>query len=99
MQSTTNFDSWLDEINISDPADVYALHTAIDGETWFASFEAKRAPNGKLIVTAPGESTALVLVSDHAKESFLNLLCAQYVEGGMGIGAWYAMHQGLSSDD
>lgn len=98
MASTTTFDEWLDEVDPSYYADAYALHEAVDRETSFAQFEAKRAANGALIVTAPG-ATSLVLISESAKEAFLRLLCGRYVEGGMDIGAWYVMNHSNESDN
>lgn len=97
-RSTTNFDGWLDEVNLDNYADVYALHETIEGETSFASFKAERAPNGKLIVTAPGVDNTLVLTSEKAKHALIDLICARHVEPGMQIGAWYAMHHHNESE-
>lgn len=99
MASTTNFDEWLDNVDPSYYTDTYALHEAVDGETEFAGFNAVRAANGSLIVTDPTNVQTLVLISETAKQAFLNLICARYVEGGMDIGAWYAMNQANDSDN
>jgi len=96
---TTNFDEWLDAVDPSLPSDTYALHEAIDGETSFAQFEAKRASNGVVVVHCDGLALDLLLVSDHAKATILNLICARYVEAGMSIHSWYGMHKMMESDD
>ena len=98
MASTTNFDDWLDEVDPSHYADAFALHQAVSSVSSFAAFDAKRANNGSIIVSAPN-STDLVLVSDEARTAFLKLIHVRFVEAGMDIGAWYAMNQANEKDD
>jgi len=83
MQSTTNFDEWLDAADPCDAANVAGLVEAVEGELHFSGFKAVRAANGKLIVSAEGLDLSLILVSKEAEEAFVRRIHGRYVPDGM----------------
>ena len=99
MATITNFDEWLDEACDGSPADVYALHEAVNGETDFAQYHCTPTANGQWIVSCHGAENQLRLVTTTARETFPCCLHGRYVEGGMPVGTWYAMHHALDKDD
>lgn len=83
MQTTFNFDEWLDAADPFDAPNVAGLVDAVEGECEFSGFKAERAPNGKLIVSASGLELKLVLVSKESEEAFVRRIHARYVPSGM----------------
>lgn len=99
MATITNFDEWLDEACAGSPEDVYALHEAVSGETNFAQYRCEPTANDQWIVSCRGAENRLRLATATAREAFLRCLGGRYVEGGMHVGTWYAMHHALAKDD
>ncbi len=83
MNTTFNFDEWLDAADPCDAPNVAGLVEAVENEFEFSGFKAERAPNGKLIVSAHGVDLKLVLVSKEAEEAFVRRIHARFVPGGM----------------
>jgi hypothetical protein len=83
MDTTFDFDEWLDAADPCDSANVAGLVEAVEGECEISGFKVERAANGKLIVSAHGLDLKLVLVSKKAEEGFIGCIHARYVESGM----------------
>ncbi|NDI85074.1 hypothetical protein [Undibacterium crateris] len=94
MQSTTNFDEWLDAADPCDAANVAGLVEAVESESEFSGFKAVRAKNGYLIVTADGIDLKLVLVSKGAEDGFVQRIHGRYVPDRMSASVYAAIeHQ------
>lgn len=83
MNTTFNFDDWLDAADPCDAPNVAGLVEAVELERDFSGFKAERAANGKLIVSADGLDLKLVLVSKEAEEAFVRRIHARFVPSGM----------------
>ncbi|WP_010459644.1 hypothetical protein [Acidovorax radicis] len=83
MDTTFDFDEWLDAADPCDAPNVAALIEAVESECEFSGFKAERAANGKLIVSAHGLELKLVLVSKEAEEGFVRRIHARFVPSGM----------------
>lgn len=83
MGTTFDFDEWLDAADPRDAPNVAALIEAVESECEFSGFEAERATNGKLIVSALGLELKLVIISKKAEEEFVRRIHARFVPSGM----------------
>ncbi|MEN6079299.1 hypothetical protein [Chromobacterium piscinae] len=91
MQTTTDFDEWLDAADPCDAANVAGLVHAVERECDFSGFKAERAKNGKLIVTASRLDLALLLTTKTAEEAFVRRIHGRYVPGHLDAGIWAAV--------
>jgi len=98
MDSTTNFDEWLDAADPCDAANIAGLVTAVEQECEFSGFKAIRASNGKLIVTARDVDQKLILVSDVAKDAFIRCIHGRFVPDGMDAEIYAAVEHHNDAD-
>jgi hypothetical protein len=83
MDTTFDFEEWLDAADPCDSANVAGLVQAVEGECEFSGFKAERAANGKLIVSAEGIDLKLILSTKKAEQGFIGYIHVRYVESGM----------------
>jgi hypothetical protein len=83
IDTTFDFEEWLDAADPCDSANVAGLIQAVEGECEFSGFKAERAKNGKLIVSAQGVDLQLILSTKKAEEGFIGYIHVRYVEPGM----------------
>ena len=86
MRTTFDFNEWLDAADPCDVPNVAGLVEAVERECSFSGFQAERAPNGKLIVSADDLDLKLVLVSKNVEEAFVRCIHARFVPRGMSAG-------------
>lgn len=98
METLTEFQDWLDEIDLSDYEDVYSLYRSVNENEEFGMFKTDIAKNGQIIVSCSIIDDKLRLCSEKAKKAFLHLLETKYCEG-MDIESWYGFNHAMEKDD
>ncbi|WP_426078262.1 hypothetical protein [Janthinobacterium sp. PSPC3-1] len=83
MDTTFDFEEWLDAADPCDSANVAGLVEAVEGECEFSGFKAERAANGMLIVSADSTDLKLILSTKKAEEGFIGYIHVRNVEPGM----------------
>lgn len=95
----TDFDLWLDNVDLTDFNDVYSLYHSVSGiEDWGAfRTERGRGPQ-QLLVHSSDCDEALLLASDKARDAFLKKVEDDYCED-MDIESFYGFHHAMEKDD
>lgn len=98
MEATTDFNEWLEEhLSGGDYNDVYSLyHTVSDGKS-MGSFSISENNGTSFIEDSVCDGT-LMLASEKAKETFLQIIEDNYC-GGMDIEGFYYYHHSMEKDD
>lgn len=95
----TDFDLWLDSVDLSDFNDVYALYHSVYGIENWGSFKTKRGRGAQqLLVHSCDFSEPLLLASDKARDAFLKKVENKYCED-MDIESYYGYHHAMEKDD
>jgi len=96
MATITDFDAWLDSVDPDDYKEVYCLYKSVEEcEEW--GMYSTSENNGKLFVKGPVGDT-LMLASEKAKKTFLNILEDRYCDDGMDIESWYGFMRAMKND-
>ena len=97
--ATTDFDLWLDSVDLSDFNDVYSLyHSVSDIEDW-GPFKTERGRGSQqLLVHSYDCDEPLLLASDKAREAFLKKVEDKYCED-MDIESYYGFHHAMEKND
>ena len=99
MATITDFNEWLDGIDLSDFNDVYSLyHSVADVEEWGCYNTIKGKADGQYIVSSIECEDKLLLASEKARDYFLNTIEKQYCED-MDIESYYGFHHAMEHDD
>lgn len=100
MATITDFNDWLDGIDLSDFNDVYSLyHSVSDVEEWGCFNTIKGKAEGQYIVSSIECSDInLFLASEKARDSFLSTIEKKYCED-MDIESYYGYHRAMEKDD
>lgn len=98
--TTTNFDEWLDNNELSDYNDVYSLYQSVLNVEEWAGFKTIRGKSeGQYIVSSIECSDInLFLASEKARDSFLSTIEKKYCED-MDIESYYGYHRAMEKDD
>ncbi|MFQ1898097.1 hypothetical protein ACK36K_12265 [Aeromonas veronii] len=99
MSSTTDFDSFLDNID-GDHGDVHSLYHAVEDVTdmgLFKCVEGKRPDTW--VVTSYASEEPLFLASLKAKQAFLTAIQDRFVGDDMDVDSWHYMHHAMEKDD
>lgn len=95
----TDFDLWLDNVDLSDFNDVYALYHSVSGIENWGTFRAERGRGAQqLLVYSHDCSEPLLLASDKARDAFLKKVEDDYCED-MDIEGYYGFHHAMEKDD
>lgn len=95
----TDFDLWLDNNDLSDFNDVYALYHSVAGIEDWGSFKAVRGRGAQQLIVHSREcDEPLMLASDKARDAFLKKIVDTYCEG-MDIEGYYGFHHAMEKDD
>lgn len=95
MAAKTNFKEWLtlNLLTFSEPKEIYALFQCVSEETSNDLFEISRKGD-QLFLRARIEQGWLMIASDKAKETFLNML-TNAVCPGLDIESWYYCQEAI----
>lgn len=96
----TDFNVWLEEVNLVDKDDIDSLYRAVDELSDYGSFKVKVAQgtdNGWILYAEFCESN-LHIKTEKARETFLRIIEEKYCEG-MTEDAWYTFHKEMEKDD
>lgn len=95
----TDFDLWLDNNDLSDFNDVYALYHSVSGIEDWGSYKTERGRgNQQLLVYSCECEDPLLLASDKARDAFLKKIEDNYCED-MDVESYYAFHHAMEKDD
>lgn len=95
----TDFDLWLDSVDLSDFNDVYALYHSVSGIEDWGSFRTERGRGfQQLLVHSSDCSEPLLLASDKARDAFLKKVENDYCED-MDIESYYGFHHAMEKDN
>lgn len=95
----TDFDLWLDNVDLSDFNDVYSLYHSVSGIEDWGSFRTERGRGSQnLLVHSYDCDESLLLASDKARDAFLKKIEDKYCEG-MDIESYYGYHHAMEKDD
>jgi hypothetical protein len=100
MSTTTDFQEWIQNVELEDHEEVYSLYRAVKETTSFGLFDVKAARgNGeRWIVTSSSSPQSLLLASSQAQTAFLQHLTKTYC-GELDMEGWYGFKRGMSRDD
>lgn len=98
--ATTDFNSWLFcHVIPTDYIDVYDCYMAIHDKEGNYRFDVKNnVEQGKLFVTPVGSDDTLMIASEKARQTILNMIEGKYCDG-MDIESYYAFHEAMERDD
>ncbi len=98
METITDFQAWLDEIDLDNYDDIDSLYRSVNENDKYGMFETKVAPNGQYIVSSTIADDKLRLASDKAKDCFLHLIEKVYCNGEP-EDIWYSFKRAMEKDD
>lgn len=99
MDTTTNFREWLASVELDGHEEVHSLYHAVRNNTQMGSFSVKSARGDEQwIVTALHVDQRLVLVSEHARQTFLEHLRSEHC-GEAEMEEWLGYEQALAKQD
>ena len=98
--TTTDFRSWLFcHVIPTDYTDVYDCYLAIHDKKGNYRFEVKNnIEQGKLFVTPSGTNDTLMIASEKARQTILDMIERNYCDG-MDIEGYWAFHHAMEKDD
>lgn len=96
----TDFRSWLlCHVIPTDYTDVYDCYLAIQDKKGNYRFEVKNnIEQGKLFVTPSGTNDTLMIASEKARQTILDMIERNYCDG-MDIEGYWAFHHAMEKDD
>lgn len=101
METITDFQKWLEGVEPEDHNEVYALYKAVQECSSYGIYEVKpaRGQEGRWIVTAKHVNQPLLLNSEEARKTFLNLIARKYTDGELDMESWHSYKCALIKDD
>lgn len=95
----TDFDLWLNSVDLSDYNDVYALYHSVSGIEDWGAFRTERGRGAQqLLVHSYDCEEPLLLASDKARDAFLKKVEIDYCES-MDIESYYGFHYAMEKND
>ena len=95
----TDFDLWLDSVDLSDFNDVYSLYHSVSGIEDMGPFKTERGRGPQqLLVRSYDCDEPLLLALDKARDAFLKKVEDDYCED-MDIESYYGFHHAMEKDD
>lgn len=98
MATITDFQAWLDEIDLDNYDDVDSLYRSVKENDNYGLFKTEVAPNGQYIVSSTIATNKLRLASGLAKDTFLRLIekvfCNNEPEE-----TWYVFYKAMEKND
>ncbi len=98
--ATTDFEAWLfSHVEGTDYNDVYDCYLAIQDKTSNGRYEVKNNfDQGKLFITPRGTDDTLMVASEEARQTLLDMI-ENWCCDGMDIEGYYAYHHAIEKDD
>lgn len=100
MITISNFDEWLDQVELEDYDDIDSLYRTVDSLTNYGQFSitvANGVDNGWILTAEYGDA-ALHIQSEKARSTFLSIIETRYCEG-MSEEGWYDFHRSMEKDN
>ncbi|ATQ74210.1 hypothetical protein CR152_06625 [Massilia violaceinigra] len=100
MTTITDFSAFLDQADVTDHEEAYALYTAVNQCTNMGSFECVETSNGNMIVSSHSVEDKLLLATPEAREAFLARISQRYIgDEDMDMEGWTSYMRGMQKDD
>lgn len=98
--ATTNFNEWLDQVDLSDYNTVYELYQTVANLESYGSFDIEPAKGSdERWIVSSYDTDEKLLVSGHAaQQTLLKIIEDNYCED-MGIEGFYGYHHAMEKDD
>jgi len=97
--TTTNFNEWLDPLELRYWGDIESLADSVSTPGIFGMFTTKQAPNAsRWFVTADDYECTLMLATEVARDTFMTHIDNKYCSGE-GISSWCATRRAMEKDD
>ena len=98
MSTHSDFDLWLDSIDLTNYDDIYSLYRAVSDEKDCGMFECQK--NGeKLFIKSSNTDDVLFLASEKAKNYFIEIIQKRFVDSEMSIDGWYEFKKAMGKED
>ena len=99
MSLTTDFQKFLNGVELEGHQEVSALHTAVENCSPFGIYNVKPATGfNRWIVSAPHSDEELLLASSKARKAFLSCLTQSYC-GDLDMESWSSFAHSMAKDD
>ena len=99
--ATTDFNDWLDQLDLSDYEEIDSLYRAVDEINEYDCFkmEEARGTNNGWVLTCDGyDIDPLLIRTEYARQTFLHIIEDRYCDG-MSEEGWYDYHRQMEKDD
>jgi hypothetical protein len=93
MDSTSNFDAWLEQNDVEGHEEIYALHQALEGRKTFGNFEVTRDGEKTFI---KGPASILVLATNKARVAFLKTVEQLKGDDDLDMDSWYSFKRSMA---
>ncbi len=98
MATITDFDSWLDEVDLEGHEEIYALYRTVSDVESMGMFECS-VSDGKYFVRADNIEDTLMLASEKARQAFLAAIESRFGIRDFGdIEGWYGYERAMSKE-
>lgn len=100
MDTTTDFEGWLDEVNLETHDEIYSLYRSVKDCDAMGFFTTELARNSttRWIVKSDTCDRSLLLASELAKNTFLMHLERTHC-GELDMEGWYGYHHAMEKND
>lgn len=100
MDTITDFSAWLDQADLDDHEEVYALYKAVEDVDDVGLYKCTASKDGtKWFVEASHTEDKLMLASVEARAAFLKKIENEYTNGELDIESWYYYQSQMNKDD
>ena len=99
MTSITDFDNWIEMLDLEDFEEVDSLYQSVRNVSDYGEYKTIEGRSaGSYVVTASVLDVNLFLASEKARQAFLKYIESTFCEGEMEE-AWYAVKRANAKDD
>ena len=93
--STTDFESWLDQIEPDGTEEIYALYETVSNEDSYGIFEVSK--NGNQLIIKSGCGSDILIASKKAKLLFLEIIRERYMSNTDDAECWYGFQRNMDN--
>lgn len=98
MGTITDFDEWLEFIDLSDFNDVYSLYRTVEDLSNWGSFSIEEGSENKYFLKSSECDKTLMLASEKARTAFLKKIESDHC-GDLDIESYYSFRHAMEKDD
>ena len=94
--STTDFEAWLEQASPDTTEEAYALYESVQSEEGNGFWEVTRRGD-QLVLSIGHVEEALIIASESAKSTFLNLVRELYMDNTDDVESWYGYQRNMDN--